>query len=31
MQSGTRESEKRVAATPASIAMLQKEGYNVVS
>ena len=30
MQSGTRESEKRVAATPASIAMLQKEGYNVV-
>ena len=31
MQSGTRESEKRVAATPASITMLQKEGYNVVS
>lgn len=30
MQSGTRESEKRVAATPASIKMLQNEGYKVV-
>ncbi|CAJ1438054.1 unnamed protein product [Effrenium voratum] len=30
MQSGTRDLEKRVAATPASISMLQKEGYNVV-
>ena len=29
MQSGTRESEKRVAATPASIKMLQNEGYKV--
>lgn len=29
-QSGTGEPEKRVAATPASIQMLQKEGYNVV-
>ena len=29
MQSGTRDLEKRVAATPASISMLQKEGYNV--
>ncbi|CAE7502453.1 NNT [Symbiodinium natans] len=30
VQSGTGELEKRVAATPASIALLQKEGYNVV-
>ena len=31
MQSGTGDLEKRVAATPASIATLQKEGYNVVA
>ena len=31
VQSGTGELEKRVAATPASIAMLRKEGYNVVA
>ena len=31
MQSGTGDMEKRVAATPASIGMLRKEGYNVAA